>query len=44
MRFILYSLVIGFLVVWGVENVPNFMGYLFVGTIVILLLRLINKK
>lgn len=43
MRFILYAFVLGFLFVWALENIPDFVGYVFVGIILILALRLLKK-
>jgi len=44
MRFILSALVVGFLFLWGLQNIPDFIGYIVVGTVIILLVRAINKK
>lgn len=44
MRFLLYSFVVGFLFVWSLENIPDFMGYLFVGIIVVLGVRMLKGK
>jgi len=44
MRFLLYALLVGFLFMWGVENIPDFMGYLIVGVFVILGVRMLKEK
>lgn len=43
MRLLISALVVGFLFVWGLEHVPNMMGYMFVGIVVILILRQFKK-
>jgi len=32
---LLNILIVGFIVVWGINNIPNFMGYLIIGLIVL---------
>lgn len=44
MKTLVTSIILGVLVVWGFKNIPNFFGYLFVGLIVLLLIKEINKK
>ena len=44
MRFLLSCLIVGFLFVWGMDNIPNMMGYMLVGGIIIMIVRAINKK
>ena len=43
MRLLLSALIVGFLFVWGLNNIPNMMGYMFVGLVVILILRMLKK-
>lgn len=42
MRLFISALVVGFLVVWGFNNIPNMMGYLIVGGIVIMVTKSIK--
>lgn len=44
MRFLLSALIVGFLFVWGLENIPDMMVYLLVGTVVLFIVRQLNKK
>jgi hypothetical protein len=44
MRFLLTALIVGFLFVWCANNIPDFLVYIFVGTLVLLIVRTINKK
>jgi|Laugresu1bdmlbsd_1035121.scaffolds.fasta_scaffold01155_17 hypothetical protein len=32
-------LIVGFIIVWGMTNIPNFMTYLIIGAIVLFFLR-----
>ena len=44
MRTLLYVLLLGFLFMWGVDNIPDFMGYVIVGVFVMLGVRLLKDK
>lgn len=43
MKLALWSLIVGSLFVWGLTNVPDIMGYMSVGLILILFFRLFKK-
>lgn len=44
MRFLLSCLFVGFLFVWGMNHIPNMMGYLLVGAIVLFFAKAIKGK
>jgi hypothetical protein len=38
------AFIVGFIVVWGFQNIPNFFGYLFVGLVTLFFLKQIKDK
>lgn len=44
MKTLLKALVLGWLIIWGFNNIPNFTGILFVGLIGLLLVNQFNTK
>ena len=44
MRFLLYCLILGFLFVWGLNNIPDMIGYMVVGAIVVMVIKALKGK
>lgn len=44
MRVLLSCLLVGFLFVWGMNNIPNMIGYMIVGGIVLMVVKAIKSK
>jgi hypothetical protein len=38
------AFIVGYLVVWGFQNIPNFFGYLFIGVVTLLILKQLKDK
>ena len=41
---LIYALLVGMLVVWGFNHIPNMFGYLFVGMVALFFIKQIKDK
>jgi len=41
---LVYALIVGMIVVWGFNNIPNFFGYLFIGMLTLFFIKQLKDK